>query len=247
MAADVDPHLYQASTGDVRILQEADAIIYSGIHLEGKMQDIFERMESRKVTRAVAAGIDPERLIDVGGGQHDPHIWFDVDLWSGAIGVVEEVLSGLAPGHAGDFHAAAAAYQAQLEELHKWCGEQIANIPEDRRVLVTAHDAFHYFGKAYGIEVRAIQGISTDSEAGLREINGLIDFIVERKVKAVFFETTVPRRTIEALVEGCKQRGHAVQIGGELYSDALGPAGSGADTYIAMVRHNVETIVRALQ
>lgn len=246
MPADVDPHLYQASTKDVRLLQQADVIFYSGLHLEGKMADVFETMRRKKVTVALAESLDHDRLIETTGGQHDPHVWFDLALWSGCADAVAKTLGEYDEQHADEYQAAAKTYRDELLELDTWCRDQLASVPANRRVLVTAHDAFEYFGRAYDVEVRGIQGISTDSEAGLREINALVDFIVDRQVKAVFVETTVPQRNVQALVEGCAQQGHEVIIGGELYSDALGQPGSGADTYVGMIHHNVETIVSTL-
>jgi manganese/zinc/iron transport system substrate-binding protein len=247
MGAGVDPHLYKASTSDIDQLSAADIIFYSGLHLEGKMGDVFVRMARRKPTFAITEGVPEDRILEVGDGQFDPHIWFDVSLWSETIGVVEKALVQLDPKHAADYQQNARRYRDELAGLHAECRERIATIPKERRVLVTAHDAFNYFGRAYDMEVKAIQGISTESEAGVKEINELVSFIAERKIKAVFVETSVSDRNIKALVEGCQAQGHEVQIGGELYSDAMGKAGTPDGTYVGMVRHNVETIVGALE
>lgn len=250
MGEGVDPHLYKASPGDLSLIDRADVIFYSGLHLEGKLADVFVRMARRKPTVAVTEKLDmtaDERLLEVEDGFYDPHVWFDVSLWSETVDVVAEELARFDPDHAGDYRANAKTYRAELAELHQHCRERIAVIPEGRRVLVTAHDAFHYFGRAYGLQVKAIQGISTDSEASAKHIEDLVEFIVSRRIKAVFVESSVSDRNIRLLIDGCRARGHTVTVGGELFSDAMGKPGTEEGTYVGMVRHNVETIVRALQ
>ncbi len=247
MGEGVDPHLYKASTRDVLKLFRADVILYSGLHLEGKMTEMFERLGQRRAVYAVTDAIPPKRLRQLGPQQVDPHVWFDVALWSEAVRAVERALVRHAPEHAEEFAARAAAYRAELARLDGWCRQQIRLLPVERRVLVTAHDAFFYFGDAYGLEVRAIQGISTDSEASVRDIEELVAFLAERRIKAVFVESSVSNRNMQALIEGCRARGHRLRVGGELYSDAMGPAGTPEGTYVGMVRHNVQTIVRALR
>jgi manganese/zinc/iron transport system substrate-binding protein len=180
-------------------------------------------------------------------GAHDPHVWFDVSLWRRCVDVVRDSLVRFDPKHGDEYKARAAEYAAKLESLHSEVKSQLAEIPANRRVLVTAHDAFRYFGRAYEVEVLGIQGISTDSEAGVKEINTLVDLLVDRKIKAVFVESSVSERNVKALVEGCQARGHEVKIGGELFSDAMGRPGTEEGTYPGMVRHNVNTIVNALQ
>lgn len=250
MGEGVDPHLYRASAGDVSRLNQADIVFYSGLHLEGKMSDVLERMAQRKPVHAVSQKLmeakDP-RLLEIGDGYYDPHIWFDISLWREAVAHVGEVMAEYDPPNTADYRRNTEQYLAELDELHAWTKEQIASIPEERRVLVTAHDAFHYFGRAYGIEVKAIQGVSTDTEAGVRKINELVEFIATRGIKAVFVETSVSDRKVQALVEGSRQRGHDVTIGGTLFSDAMGEAGTPEGTYLGMVRHNVDTIVGALK
>ncbi|MCK6476652.1 MAG: zinc ABC transporter substrate-binding protein [Phycisphaerales bacterium] len=248
MGEGVDPHLYKATPGDVRLLSGAAVVFYNGLHLEGRMGDVLENLASRRPVVAVAEAIDPARLRSPPEfeGHPDPHVWFDVELWSDVARTVRDALVKIDPAGKDAYAAAAEQYLARLDELHTWCREQIQRIPEPSRLLITAHDAFGYFGRAYGLEVMGIQGISTDSEASLRDIAHLVDILVERKVPAVFVESSVPRKTIDALVEGCKARGHAVAIGGELFSDAMGPDGGETGTYIGMVRHNVNTIVHAL-
>lgn len=250
MGEGVDPHLYKASPGDVRVLSRADMIFYSGLHLEGTMADVLKSLARRKPTFAVTAKLEetsPDRLLEVGEDYYDPHIWFDVSLWSEAAEYVGEVLAEADPDHAEDYRRNLEQYRDELSALHEYAREQIASIPEPQRVLVTAHDAFHYFGRAYGIEVEAIQGVSTESEAGVRKINELVDFLAERKIRAVFVETSVSDRNIRSLLEGASRRGHTVTIGGSLYSDAMGVEGTPEGTYVGMVRHNVDTIVSALK
>ncbi len=247
MGADVDPHLYKATTGDVAKLGGADVIFYSGLHLEGKMGEIFERMAKKRPTFAVAEYLDPKSILHDDEKANDPHVWFDVSLWSQAVGVVRDALVALDPPHAAEYKARADQYQSQLAALHEEVKGKIRSIPERQRVMITCHDAFQYFGNAYGMEVRAIQGISTDSEASLKEITELVALISERKIKAVFVESSVNDRYMKALIQGCAARGHKVVIGGELFSDAMGEAGTPKGTYIGMIRHNVETLVNALK
>lgn len=247
MGEGVDPHLYKASPGDIEKLQSADMVFYSGLHLEGKLADILERLSRKKPTHAVSDTIDESKLLRDEGGAIDPHIWFDLSLWrQGVAGVVEE-LSTFDPSHAEDYAKRGAEYEKQLDELHLRAKELLAKVPADRRVLVTAHDAFGYFARAYDMEVRAVQGISTDTEAGLADVGDLVDFIVQRGIKAVFIENIVSERNIQSLVEGCQAKGHQVVIGGELFSDALGKQGTQTGTFLGMVQHNVDTIVHALE
>ena len=247
MGAGVDPHLYKESPHDESQMKAADLIFYSGLHLEGKMADRFERMSHRKPTFALTARLPENRILKSDSGFPDPHVWFDVGLWSETVEFAREVLVKFDPPHAGDYNQAAQKYRDELKQLDDECRKHLASIPEEQRVLVTAHDAFHYFGRAYDVEVKAIQGVSTASEAGVKQINELVAFLAKRKIKAVFVETSVSERNIRALVEGCQQAGHTVEVGGELFSDAMGEPGTPAGTYIGMVRHNVETIVKALK
>jgi manganese/zinc/iron transport system substrate-binding protein len=247
MGPGVDPHLYKATHGDMVKLDRAELIFYNGLHLEGKMTKIFERMGRIKPVVPVAETIDPKRLIRTEDGQPDPHVWFDVRLWITAVETVRDQLIQADPERKADYEARAAAYIKELEELDRYVREQIASIPEKRRVLVTAHDAFSYFGRAYDIEVVGLQGINTASEYGLRDVQQLVNLLTERKIKAVFVESSVPKRSIEAVVKGSSEKGHRVRIGGELFSDALGEAGTPEGTYVGMIRHNVDAIVSALK
>ncbi|WP_134701515.1 metal ABC transporter solute-binding protein, Zn/Mn family [Ammoniphilus sp. YIM 78166] len=249
MGPGVDPHLYKASQGDIGKLDQADMIFYNGLNLEGKMADIFVRMASSKPTIQVTETIDEEALLEPEefDGHYDPHIWFDVQLWMKAVERVRDALIEFDPAHKADYTKNAAAYLAQLEELDQYGKDQISLIPEESRVLVTAHDAFGYFGKAYNIEVMALQGISTDAEYGLADVQALVDILVDRNIKAVFVESSVSSKAIEAVVEGARKKGHEVQVGGELFSDAMGDDGTEEGTYIGMFRHNIDTIVSALK
>lgn len=248
MGQGVDPHLYKASPTDVRVLTQADLILYNGLHLEGRMADLFVRLARRQPTVQVTETI-PEELLRQPpefAGHFDPHVWFDVSLWMKTAERVRDALTEVDPEGGAEYAANADKHLAEMAALHEWCKTELARVPAEKRVLVTAHDAFGYFGRAYGLEVLGIQGISTDSEPSIQDINRLVDLLVTRKVGAVFVESSVPPKTIEALVEGARSRGHTVVIGGELFSDAMGRDGTPEGTYIGMVRHNVTTIVRAL-
>lgn len=248
MGQGVDPHVYKASPGDVRTLESADLILYNGLHLEGRMADTLAQLGKRRRVVAVAEAIPHELLRNPPEfeGQHDPHVWFDPTLWKVVAAQVRDAMIKADPAHEGEYRAHAAKYVAELEALHDWTKVQIDTIPKGGRVLVTAHDAFGYFGRAYGVEVLGIQGISTDSETSLDTVRSLVTLLADRKIPAVFVESSVPRKSIEALVEGSKAKGHTLAIGGELFSDAMGPNGTPEGTYLGMVRHNVVTIVKAL-
>ena len=249
MGAGVDPHLYKATPGDLRKLNDADIIFYNGLHLEGKMADTLEKMARNKPSVAVASEIPKQQLLTFAAAPEfpDPHVWFDVKLWMFAVEKTRDEMFKLDAGN-GDFYKSnAAAYLKELQELHEYASKQIATIPKSQRVLVTAHDAFGYFGKAYNIEVKGLQGISTATEASLQDVQRVVKLLSARKVKAVFVESSVPRRTVEAVVAGSRAKGHEVRIGGELFSDAMGQSGTPEGTYIGMVRHNVDTIVKALK
>ena len=248
MGEGVDPHLYKASPSDVSQLSQANIILYSGLHLEGKLGELLERMGRKKPTVAVAEGIDHDQVLqDENSSAKDPHVWFDVSLWSQAAHAAADALADFDPPHGDDYRARAKEYRQKLAELHEYAKSQLATVPKESRVLVTAHDAFRYFGRAYDLEVRGIQGISTDSEAGVREVTNLVSYIVDKKIKAVFVETSVADQNIRSLLEGCQARGHTVKIGGTLFSDAMGPANTPEGTYEGMVKHNVDTIVGALK
>lgn len=247
MGPGVDPHLYRASEGDVRRLEEADVVLYNGLHLEAQMGRVLEQMGER-TTVAVTDGIDRDKLLTPAEfqGNYDPHVWFDVTLWMKAAEEVRDMLIAIDPGQADTYRANADQYLSQLRELDGYVREQAQRIPEDKRVIVTAHDAFNYFGRAYGFEVRGLQGISTAAEAGTADVQNMAGFIAERQIPAIFVESSVSPRAVEALQKAVRARGQEVTIGGQLFSDAMGDPGTPDGTYIGMVRHNIDTIVSAL-
>ncbi|CAN5611699.1 zinc ABC transporter substrate-binding protein [soil metagenome] len=248
MGPGIDPHLYRASEGDVVSLADADIVFYNGLHLEAKMADVFEKMRGSVTTVAVTDDIDRDELLNPPEfeGAYDPHVWFDVSKWMSVTEVIRDSFVEIDPEHAELYEDNASAYLAELEELDRYVAEQAQLAPEEQRVLITAHDAFNYFGEAYDFEVRGLQGISTASETGTADLSGLADFIVEREIPAIFVETSVPQRFVEALREAVAAQGSEVSIGGSLYSDAMGNAGTPEGTYIGMVRHNIDTIVAGL-
>ncbi len=248
MGPGVDPHLYKASERDVTRMADADLILYNGLHLEGAMAEVLERLEEKGLTAAVTAGIPRDRLLAPPEfkGQYDPHVWFDVGMWRQVVLTVGERLAALDTAHAATYRGNAAAYARELEALDAEVRAEALRVPADRRVLVTAHDAFNYFGRAYGFGVRGLQGISTASEAGLGDVQSLAEYIAGRRIPAMFVESSVPPRTIEAVQAAVRSRGFAVAIGGQLYSDAMGSPGTPEGTYPGMIRHNIRTIVRAL-
>lgn len=246
MAAGIDPHSYKATPRDADRLARADLVVASGLHLEGKLADLLERLSRRVPVIAVADAIPAGRLLDAGAGLHDPHVWFDARLWSLGVPAVAERLAKLDPPHAEAYREAGRTYAERLVALDGELRESLAEIPVERRVMVTAHDAFRYFGRAYGIEVVGIQGTSTEAEAGLGDINRLVDLVVTRKLPAVFVETSVSDRNVTALREGARARGHSVALGGRLYSDSLDAPGSGADSLEGALRTNVATIIAGL-
>lgn len=248
MGQGVDPHLYKASEGDVIRMGEADVVFYGGLHLEAAMTKVFERMRGRIRTVAVTDGIDRSLLIAPPefAGNYDPHVWFDVKLWMKAAETVRDALTDLDPRHADLYRTNTQRYLAELSDLHRYVESQAARLPPEKRVLVTAHDAFNYFGRAYGFEVRGLQGISTSVEAGTLDVQELADLIAARELPAIFVETSVPQRNIEAVQAAVRARGFAVRIGGQLYSDSMGEAATPEGTYIGMLRHNIDVIVGAL-
>lgn len=248
MGPGVDPHLYKATQGDLEKLQAADVVLYNGLHLEGRMADVLVKLARTVKTVQVTETIPLEQLREPPefSGHYDPHVWFDVSLWKYVVERIRDALVECDPAHAAGYRDRSAGYLRELDALDAYARTQMARIPEEHRVLVTAHDAFGYFGRAYGLEVLGLQGISTASEYGLRDVERLVEVIVSRKIRAVFVESSVSPRSIEALIAGAKAQGHEVRIGGELFSDALGAADTPAGTYVGMVRHNVDTIVRGL-
>ncbi|TCT23329.1 manganese/zinc/iron transport system substrate-binding protein [Melghiribacillus thermohalophilus] len=249
MGPGTDPHLYKAVHSDIQDMSEADMIFYNGHHLEGNMIDIFEQMREQKPTIPVAEAIPESKLLaDPENPEiYDPHVWFDIELWKYAVKAVRDELIAIDPEHEEDYIQNTERYLQKLDELNAYAIKKVSEIPEKSRVLVTAHDAFSYFGNAFGFEVMGLQGLSTEAEFGLKDVQHLIDTLVERNIKAVFVESSISERSIHAVVEGAKKKGHNVSIGGELYSDAMGPEGTKEGTYIGMFKHNIDTIVEALK
>jgi manganese/zinc/iron transport system substrate-binding protein len=250
MGPGVDPHLYKASASDVRALREADVIFYGGLQLEGKMDDLLDNLGEDRAVKAVTDDIPRDQLLEAGpdvAEQYDPHVWFDVKLWKQAVETIRATLAERDPDNAAVYERNAQRYMDELDKLDAYAREQLGRIPERQRLLVTSHDAFEYFGRAYGIDVEAIQGISTAAEATTADIQRVAATIAKRDVKAVFVESSVPRQTIDAVVAAASERGQRVRVGDELYSDAAGETGTPEGTYAGMFRANVDRIVRGLR
>lgn len=249
MGTGVDPHLYKATRSDMAAMLNAGIVFYNGLRLEGKMTDALERVAAAgHAVHAVTQLLDPSYVLAMNGQREhaDPHVWMDPTAWAKAVEVISDKLAERDPANARDYRAAAEAYLAQLDALDRYAASAFASIPKEHRVLVTAHDAFNYLGRRYGIEVKGIQGLSTESEAGLKRVEDLVDLLATHEIPAVFVESTIPDRSVRALVAGAAARGHAVKIGGELFSDAMGAPGSYEGTYIGMIDHNVTVIAGAL-
>jgi manganese/zinc/iron transport system substrate-binding protein len=248
MGPGVDPHLYKATAGDVRTLSSADLILYNGLHLEAAMGELLGEMNGRTRTRAVTDGIDRSVLLTPPEfeGQYDPHVWFDVTLWMSAVGAVGDALAELDPAGRATYRENEQLLLSELAELDAWVRRRVSEVPERLRVLVTAHDAFNYFGRAYGFRVEGLQGLSTVAEAGTGDVQRVVQLVTELGIPAIFVESSIPRRTVEAVQAAVRARGGQVEIGGLLFSDAMGDPGTDEGTYPGMVRHNVNTIVTAL-
>jgi manganese/zinc/iron transport system substrate-binding protein len=256
MGAGVDPHLYKATQSDLSKISYANAVFYNGLFLEGKMSDILQKASRQRYVVAISDGINPDLLLHADSAQaaqnaqhavYDPHIWFDVSLWSKAVAHISNQLQAIDTTNADFYRQNALTYIAELEQLHREIEQGIAQINPEQRVLITSHDAFRYFGRAYNMEVRGLQGISTVTEFGLKDISDMVTFIVSRKIKAVFVESSVPQKSLEAVVMGCKERRWPLNIGGTLYSDAMGESNTPEGTYVGMQRANLKTIVQALK
>nr|WP_232337164.1 zinc ABC transporter substrate-binding protein [Lysinibacillus timonensis] len=247
MGPGVDPHLYEATQGDISTLQDADIILYNGLHLEGNMVEIFDNLKDTKTTLAIGETIAEERLLKDEEGAIDPHIWFDLDLWKEALESATEELKKHSPEDADYFEQNKQNYFKKIDELKQEAIEKLSSIPEGQRVLVTAHDAFGYFGRMYDIEVVGLQGLSTEDEVGLSDIQSTVQLLIDKQVPAVFVESSINQNSINAVIEGASQEGLDVTLGGELYSDAMGEAGTEDGTYIGMYRHNVNTIFEGLK
>jgi manganese/zinc/iron transport system substrate-binding protein len=247
IGAGVDPHVYNPTRSDLATLLKADAIFYVGLLLEGQMGDALVKIAKRRPVFAVGDQLPKEFLLEnASAGHPDPHVWMDAQGWIRAVAVVTAVLEQFDPPNADLYRTNAQAYTARLTRLDAYAKQVLASIPSDKRVMITAHDAFSYLGRAYGLEVVGIQGLSTESEAGLKHINHIVGLLVEQRIPAVFVETSVSDKNVKALIEGAAAKGHTVIIGGELFSDAMGKAGTYEGTYEGMIDHNVTTIARAL-
>ena len=250
MGTGVDPHLYKASAGDVTLVSQADLILYNGLHLEAGISGVLERLSDQKPNQVLAVTKNIDRLKLTAppefAGAYDPHVWFDVTLWTNVAETIRSALVKLMPSAEAHFQTRAEKYILQLEDLHIYVKEKATQIEASKRVLVTAHDAFGYFGQAYGFEARGLQGISTATEAGTADVRNLAQFIADRKIPAIFVESSVPRQSIEAVQAAVQARKFEVQIGGELFSDAMGNPDTKEGTYIGMVQHNIDTIFDGL-
>ena len=246
MGPGVDPHLYKASQRDLEKLLKADYIFYQGLHLEGKLGDVLKKLSRIRTVIAVGDGLPADRLLETHAGYPDPHVWFDVSLWKEVVRVAGHRLADADRLRAETYLRNTRRYMTELDSLHAWTLREIQRIPPRKRVLITAHDAFRYFGRAYDIEVRGLQGISTLAEFGLRDVTDLVSFITDREIPAIFPETSVSGRSVAAVIEGVEQRGGKLTLGNSLYSDAMGEPGTPEGTYIGMVTYNVSTLTRAL-
>ena len=249
MGPGVDPHLYKVTQSDIKNLLNADVIFYNGLHLEGKMGKVLAQMSDKKPVIAIYNGLAESQLRPTSEfkGNYDPHLWFSVQLWSDVVRFIGENLAEIDQAHSSFYQTNTEQHVEELTFLHSWTTEQINTIPVQQRVLITAHDAFGYFGREYGMEVKGLQGLSTAAEYGLKDVINMVDYITKNKIKAVFVESSVSDRSIKAVMEGCKDKGHSVIIGGTLFSDAMGAENKPEGTYIGMVKYNVTTIVEALK
>jgi manganese/zinc/iron transport system substrate-binding protein len=250
MGAGVDPHLYKATASDITKLNSAHIILYNGLNLEGKMSDVFVRLSRKNpYVIAVTEDIDRKKILEPESfqGHYDPHLWFEVPLWIEAAQRVTQTLIDFDGAGKSLYQKNGAAYQKQLEDLHQWCLKRASTLSVDKRIVVTSHDAYNYFGRAYGFQVVGLQGISTVTQAGLADIARMVDYIIEKKVKAIFVESSVSPKAIQRVQKDAQARGWNVKIGGELFSDAMGAAGTPEGTYHGMVKHNLNTIVESLQ
>ncbi len=249
MGPGVDPHLYKATQGDLERLNKADLIVYNGLSLEGKMGDILNKLGKRKPVVAAANAVPENQLLRAVGYQnaYDPHVWFDVKRWKYVVNEIGKTLAEQDTANADFYLYNTQQYLHQLDTFNQFVRKQIGYIPGERRILVTAHDAFRYFGDAYGFQVEGIQGVSTVADVGLRDLARLTDLIIQNDIKAIYVETSVSDRTINSLIEGCREQGQDVKIGGYLYSDAMGEMGTEEGTYLGMFKSNVSIIVEGLK
>ncbi|WP_341323799.1 zinc ABC transporter substrate-binding protein [Solibacillus sp. FSL H8-0523] len=249
MGPGVDPHLYKATQGDMTTLENAEVIFYNGLHLEGQLQDIFDQMGKDKTVFAAAEVLKDEQLLvdEEDASLNDPHVWFDIMLWKEVVDGIGDTLVEEYPEYKKDFEKNEQDYLAKLDELAAYAKERVAEIPQEQRILVTAHDAFNYFGESLGFDVSGLQGLSTESEYGVKDVEDMVTYLVENNIKAIFVESSVSDKAMNAVIEGAKEKGHTVIIGGELFSDAMGAEGTEEGTYLGMYKHNINTIVDSLK
>lgn len=249
MGPGVDPHLYKATQGDMTTLENAEVIFYNGLHLEGQLQDIFDQMGKDKTVFAAAEVLKGEQLLvdEEDDSLNDPHVWFDIMLWKEVVDGIGDTLVEEYPEYKADFEKNEQDYLAQLDELTAYAKERVAEIPQEKRILVTAHDAFNYFGESLGFDVSGLQGLSTESEYGVKDVENMVNYLVDNNIKAIFVESSVSDKAMNAVIEGAKEKGHTVVIGGELFSDAMGAEGTEEGTYLGMYKHNINTIVDSLK
>ncbi|MER1986697.1 MAG: zinc ABC transporter substrate-binding protein [Solibacillus sp.] len=249
MGPGVDPHLYKATQSDMTKLDNAEVIFYNGLHLEGQLQDIFDQMSKEKTVFAAAEVLEEAHLLadEEDSALHDPHVWFDVSLWKEVVDHIGDTLVEEYPQYEAEFETNEKAFLEELDDLAAFVDERVAEIPAEQRILVTAHDAFNYFGDSLGFEVSGLQGLSTETEYGVKDVENMVNYLVENNVKAIFVESSVSDKAMTAVIEGAKEKGHDVVIGGELFSDAMGAEGTDEGTYIGMYKHNVNSIIDALK
>lgn len=249
MGPGVDPHLYKATQGDMTKLDNAEVIFYNGLHLEGQLQDIFDQMSEEKTVFAAAEVLEQSKLLADAedNSLNDPHVWFDIMLWKEVVDGIGDTLVEEYPEYKEVFEKNEETYLAQLDELAAFAKQRAAEIPEEQRILVTAHDAFNYFGESLGFEVSGLQGLSTEAEYGVKDVENMVKYLVDNNIKAIFVESSVSDKAMQAVIEGAKEKGHDVTIGGELFSDAMGAEGTKEGTYIGMYEHNINTIVDSLK
>jgi manganese/zinc/iron transport system substrate-binding protein len=249
MGPGIDPHSYNPRPSDISLLNNATVVVYNGLHLEGKMAQLFEELGKRKTVLAVSSGIPKTSLIvtDPNTGVTDPHIWFDTKIWLQGMEQVVEELAKAYPKYRKRFETNFTKYRRKVEAEQIRLKQELTAVPEERRVLITSHDAFHYFSRCFDVRVRALQGISTTQEPGVQDVVNLVNYIVQHKVKALFVEHSVSPKAIQTVIESCRRKGHSVRVGGTLYSDALGDPGSPGGTYLRMLDHNVHTLIQGLK
>lgn len=249
MGPGTDPHLYKPTPGDIELLDKADVIIINGLHLEGKMADLLKKYGLEKPVLAVSDGIPKEKIIKSAdfADSYDPHIWFDSEIWMAGFQEITSRLCALDSTSKDYYQANFSRYKKQVEEMNGWVKTEMDKLNDHSKVLITSHDAFSYFGRCYGIEVKGIQGVSTLSEVGLKDVADMVDFVIEHQIKSIFVETSTSNKTAQSIVDGAKDKGYELALKGPLFSDALGEPDSDGGTYIGMVKANVTMIVKGLQ